>query len=373
MTISVLAISKPVIPPWNDSSKNLVRDLISGSAADQIAFSVLTDGSHSFDLRHVRERPIYGGGGGFAPGLRQNAKVVKQVLITPKGWIQHFFFAPNPRTSSVIRRLRRIVSRKAVHTICSVPKDFATVRTSLFADINVALSRYTRDRLVDAGVANTRYIPPSVPPVELCLDREQIGRARSLFDLPHDAPVVVFPGDYSFSDAARTVASAIDILKSGSEPPVWVFACRIKDEESLAVEKEIKSQLGDLIPDGRVRFLNQVPRILDLLTAADLVVLPAESSYAKMDLPLVLLEAIGLGRPVIVADQAPLNEVLDGGGGIAVPPHDPEGLAHGIRALLDDPEKRLQMGRDGAAFVAANYGRETIAAQYLNVYRELVG
>ncbi len=373
MTISVLAISKPVVPPWNDSSKNLVRDLVSGSASDEIAFSVLTDGSYSFELGHVRERPIYGGGGGFAPGLRQNAKVVKQVLTTPKGWIQHFFFAPNPRTSSIIRRLRRLVNRKAVHTICSVPKDFSTVRESLFADVNVALSRYTRDRLIDAGIANTHYVPPSVPPVELSLDRSQIRQARASFDLPADAPVVVFPGDYSFSDAARTVASAIEVMRSDSEPPVWVFACRIKDDESLAVEKEIKAQLGDLIPDGRVRFLNHVPKILDLLIASDVVVLPAESSYAKMDLPLVLLEAIALGRPVIVADQAPLNEVLDGGGGIAVPPQDPEGLAAGVRALLDDTDRRIQMGRDGAAFVAATYSREAIAAQYLNLYRQLVG
>ena len=369
MPISVLTISKPVVPPWNDSSKNLVRDLVLGT--NQVDFVVLTDGSFCFESPHVTERPVYGGAGRFAPGLRQNAKVVGQVLSRSVGQIQHYFFAPNPRTSSIIRGLRRLRRSPAVHTICSVPRSFERIEKALFAEVHVALSRFTQERLGEAGIRDVRFIPPAIPPLRPRLSDHERSAARAQFDLSAHGPVVLFPGDYSFSRAAHTVAAAARALCESSHDITWVFACRLKDRDSAEIEADLREELHALEDHGRVLFLNHVEKIHDLLAASDLVILPAESTYAKMDLPLVLLEALAIGRPVIVADRPPLNELLRGGAGLAVPPTDPTALAGAIEGLLDQPSRIRELADLGIAWVNDRFDRKTVAAQYVSLYREL--
>ena len=369
MPVSVLTISKPVVPPWNDSSKNLVRDLVLGT--EDVDFVILTDGSGVFDLPHVTERPVYRGAGRFAPGLRQNAKVVRQVLSKSKGQIQHFFFAPNPRTSSIIRGLRRIRRSPSIHTICSVPESFERIGRALFADVHVAVSRFTEQRLKQFGVERVHYIPPSVPPLQAQLTEIERAAARAQFGLSSHGPVVVYPGDYSFSRAAFTVAASAKLLAGSQHEPTWVFACRIKDSASTAIEAEIRTHLAQLADRGKVLFLNHVERIHDLLAASDIVVLPAESTYAKMDLPLVLLEALAIGRPIVVSDCPPLGELLTGGAGVGVPPNDADALAGAIEGLLDQPGLLEELGKLGASWVNQQFDRTKIAAQYVSLYREL--
>ena len=369
MPVTVLTISKPVVPPWNDSSKNLVRDLVLGT--DDVNFIVLTDGSHSFARPHITERPVYRGAGAFAPGLRQNASVVRQVLSKTKGQLQHFFFAPNPRTSSIIRGLRRIRRSPAIHTICSVPQSFERINRALFADVHVAVSRYTFEQLSEMGVRNVHHIPPSAPPLKPRFSAAERASARRSLGFSARGPIIVYPGDYSFSRAAHTVAATAKLLADSKHEPTWILACRLKDATSQTIEAEIRADLAKLAARGRVIFLNHVEEIHDLLAASDIVVLPAESTYAKMDLPLVLLEALAIGRPVVVSDRAPLNEVLAGGGGLGVPPNDAPALAEAIEGLLDQPGQLEELGQLGASWVDRELNREKIAARYVSLYREL--
>ena len=109
------------------------------------------------------------------------------------------------------------------------------------------------------------------------------------------------------------------------------------------------------------------------------MVLPAECSYAKMDIPLVLLEALAERTPVVVADVAPLNEVLgtaaarpDEPVGTAVPPLDPVALADAICTLLADAVRRERMGAAGRRWVASRFDAPAMARAHAELYRSLV-
>jgi len=369
-------VSKPVTPPWNDSSKNLVRDIVLGTS--DAHFTVLTDGRGVFGAEHVEELPLYRGSGrglgGFAPSVRQNARVVGLLLRPGDVEMQHFFFAPNPRTSRIVgavRRLKRKNRRPAVHTVCSVPKRFERIDKLLFADITVAVSRYTAQRLREAGVKSVRHIPPAVPPLEPRLDADDRKRCRDRFNLPHGGPVVVFPGDYEFGQAAPNLADAALSLCERKPAITWVFACRIKTAAAREVEARLRDRLQPLEEAGRVVFLNQVDRIYDLLTAADLVVLPTETTYAKMDLPLVLLETMALGRPFLVADVPPLDELPVREAGFDVPPANARALAEAIDDALSDEERLIERGRRGAELARSRYDRGKMAAEYVKLYEGL--
>jgi glycosyltransferase involved in cell wall biosynthesis len=366
----VLLVSKPVVPPWNDSSKNLVRDLVLGTTAAE--FTALTDGRGVFGRAHVLERPLYAGRGGFAPSLRQNARVVSLLLRPGPVDLEHFFFAPNPRTSLVIRALRRARPKPAVHTVCSVPRRFEGVARLLVGDVTVALSEYTAGRLREAGAGDVRVIAPAAPPLAPRLDAGDKARARTAFGLAPDARVVVFPGDYEFGGTAATVAEAAWRLRDALPAVQWVFACRQKTGAARAVEERIRARLAPLEGAGRVQFRHQVDDIHGLLSAADLVALPADTTYAKMDLPLVLLEALALGRPILVSTRPPLDELPVPEAGFAVAPGDAAALAECLEGALGDVAELERRGRRGVELARERFGRERMSAQYVALYRSLL-
>jgi glycosyltransferase involved in cell wall biosynthesis len=75
---------------------------------------------------------------------------------------------------------------------------------------------------------------------------------------------------------------------------------------------------------------------------ADIAVLP---TYADLN-PLMLVEAMAAGLPVVTTDVAAIPELLDGGG-VFVPPGDADRLAAQLARLGSDPELRRRLGEAG--------------------------
>jgi glycosyltransferase involved in cell wall biosynthesis len=66
-------------------------------------------------------------------------------------------------------------------------------------------------------------------------------------------------------------------------------------------------------------------------------------------------------------------EVVTPGTGLLVPPGDPPALAEAVRALLDDPARRLAMGQAGRARMVARFDWRITAERTEAVYREAAG
>lgn len=78
----------------------------------------------------------------------------------------------------------------------------------------------------------------------------------------------------------------------------------------------------------------------------------------------VLLEAMASSRPIVAAQAAALPETVQAsGGGVVVPPEQPEALAHTIIELLENEVRRAQLGRHGREF-AKQMTWERAAQQY---------
>ena len=371
----ILYISKAVEPPWNDSSKNLVRDL-----------------SRSLTRHHglvMTHRPVQGDAGefagttpvaiygatrsSFAPGMGTQGRVLAYLLASRRPGLWHFFFAPNPRSSMVGSLTSRLRRMPTVHTVCSAPRADADMNRVLFADRTVVLSRHTEARLLEAGVERARLerIPPAIAPLSLpqadhpaAAQREQ----RVHFDLPADVPVVVYPGDLEFGIGARV---AIDALRALSRQDVHlVLACRAKTASANAAAAELMAYVEANGLARRVHFVGETPRIHGLLLAADLVVLPTETLYAKMDYPLVLLEAMCLERPVIVGANTPAAELAEGGAIVAEVTA--AAVAAEIQRLLDDGETRSRVGARSRRHVLAAHHPGAMARAYERLYDEVL-
>ena len=89
-------------------------------------------------------------------------------------------------------------------------------------------------------------------------------------------------------------------------------------------------------------------------------------------LPMVLLEAQAAGLPAVsfTCKCGPKDVITDGKDGILVPEGDINGLASGMRKLMDDKELRHSMGE--AAFRNSDrYDKEAIMAKWESLFREL--
>ena len=97
-------------------------------------------------------------------------------------------------------------------------------------------------------------------------------------------------------------------------------------------------------------------------------------SSRKEGLPMVLLEAMGTGLPVVSFDcpTGPAEVVEDGVNGLLVPAGDVAGLAAGMSRLIADGGERAEMGR-AARTTGARYAMPVVAAQWEELFGELAG
>lgn len=365
---AILFVSKPVVPPWNDSGKNLVRDLACNMRRHRA--TVMTRAGAP-ELAPARGMAVYAAhSGGFAPGLADQVRVFAHLLPSRGHAAWHFFFAPNPKSclaGRVATRLRRLPS---LHTLSSAPRDARAIVGQLFADLNVVLSAHTELLLHDAGLAADRLvrIAPAIVPLEP-FSSAQRAAARRAFELDVSAPLVVYPGDLEFGGGAELAVAAM------REPALaqitLVLACRAKTERARSAELLLRERVRQSGLGARVRFVGETANIHALLACADVVVLPSTDLYAKMDYPLVLLEAMSLARPVVVARATPAAELCRDDAVLAVEAR-ADALAATLRGLFEDERERELYGARAARAVRSHYAADGMAERYEALYDRLL-
>jgi phosphatidylinositol alpha-1,6-mannosyltransferase len=365
----ILFVSKPIAPPWNDSGKNLVRDLARGLERHRATLMIRrAAGAQVSGAEHL---PVYAeSSGGFAPALADQARVMRQLLGARGFALWHFFFAPNPRSCLAGRFAAGLRRVRSVHTLSSAPRDPRAIVPHLFADVNVALSRHTEGRLLAAGLPDERLvrIAPAIEPLH-APSVERRAHLRDELGLPRLACVLVYPGDLEFGEGGPLM---IEALRALGRPDVrLVMACRTKTQRAREVESALRDQVASHGLSHQVSFAGETRRIHDLLACADLVCLPSVDLYAKMDYPLVLLEAMSLQRPVIVAKGSAAEELSEGDAALAVEAR-VDALAALLAALVDDPARRLALGARAARSVEERYTYKTMARAYEALYDRLL-
>lgn len=147
------------------------------------------------------------------------------------------------------------------------------------------------------------------------------------------------------------------------------LACLIVGADERGLQAELQ-QLGEFLGlNGRLCFAGFQKVALPYLDAMDLFVL----SSIEEGFGLVLLEAMASGKPVIAsAVSGPCDIVLDGRTGLLVPPRDVDALAKALIELLNDPERRVQMGRAGQERVKTVFSLDSQMANLIAVYDQLL-
>jgi len=137
-------------------------------------------------------------------------------------------------------------------------------------------------------------------------------------------------------------------------------------------ENRLKHEAATLGLSGRIVFSGSVTNaeLPPFYQEADICVFP---SGDREGFGLVLVEALGCSCPVVATDLPAVRDVvIPGRTGLLVPEKSPESLAECISGLLENPERRESLGREGRQFVLVRYDWAIIAAAYSRFLEELM-
>ena len=322
-------VSKPLRAPFRDGSTVLVRDLVAGLPGER---PLVYLGDRHAPLRAAPDTIVDLPAMGYSPGLLAKVRVLLALLHPRRRKLPvHLCFTPNPITSRAVALLRLLQPRRLlVQSLMSAHGCEGWVPLLRPLDAIVVLSEHTRGRLVSAGVPEDRLhrIYPAVASAPADAPADVAARRRLLY-----------AGDLDLDVAARLIAVA------AAMPADWslTIACRPKAEGDAVARALLRRELaGPLAPaaGGRVELLAEVADMDALLRSASLQLYAADHVRRKVDLPLVLLEGLARGVPVVTVDADPVRELFAAGRvhGLApglTAPAAPEAFARAVAGQCD--------------------------------------
>ena len=229
--------------------------------------------------------------------------------------------------------------------------------------------------LVEGNAMGARLVEAGCPPGKVRVHRLGVDVEATPFRPPQPADEVRLLICASFREKKGIPQALMAVGRALQRHP---FPCKViligdGPERARVLEARVRSGLGE-----RVRLLGALPyaRVLDEMARCHVLLqasLTAEDGDGEGGAPVVLLDAQASGLPVVATRHADIPEyVLDGRSGLLAPEGDVEALAECIGALVEDPGRWPEMGREGRRHVEGSYNAPVQCAALESLYDEYV-
>lgn len=231
------------------------------------------------------------------------------------------------------------------------------------AERMIAVSNVIRKRLIERDKVppwRITVIPNGVPSIP----HERPGISPPLPDGWREGPLVGVvarlqpeKGVANFLKAAARVAPRVPethFIVAGDGP----------------LREELETLVRRLGLERNVHFLGFRSDARSLTGLLDVLAVPSLTEGA----PLVVLEAMGAGVPVVASAVGGIpDQIRHGREGLLVPPGDPVALSDALLELLQDPNLVRRMGEVGRRRAATEFGHATMVGRIEEVYRDVLG
>ncbi|HWP93493.1 MAG TPA: glycosyltransferase [Thermodesulfobacteriota bacterium] len=252
-----------------------------------------------------------------------------------------------------------------ISILSGIPYSFTVHAYDIFQRFSLMREKIKTAKFVVAvSLYNKNYIKKRCPGIDenkihvvhCGVDLQKLANQGSVIAGGGDRPFAILSvgrliekkGHIYLLDACRTIVNR----------GISDFICQIVGDGPLG--KELEGRILKLDLSDKVHLTGSLPseRVLQLIGEADLFILPCVVARdGDMDgIPVSLMEAMALGKPVISTHISGIPELVKDSAGILVPPADPEALADAIEEIYQmDPQKRNELGMKGREIIESEF------------------
>ena len=232
-----------------------------------------------------------------------------------------------------------------------------------FFDKVIAVSNFTKKRLIEKHIPEEK-IEVIHNGVDISLyHRKAEGKLRTELGLPPKSKLIGFIGRFGPEKGIIYLLEAARILCRKKEGVYFVL---VGDGQ---LREEAEAFISSNKMKDRIIMLGWRNDATDLLADMDALLLPSLTEGT----PMVILESMSLGVPVIASDVGGISEVVDNlKTGLLIKPRDPQAIADAVSYLIGNRDLAENISQNSIRQVETRFSAQRMSEQYEQTYLSLM-
>ena len=280
----------------------------------------------------------------------------------------------------------KILKIPTVHTLYSAVTSEFEDRRSVFlrpelakhyfsnVDRIIAISNNIKNALIEVGIPKTKikWIPPAIdgmrfhPSLSVHPWRQKLG-------LQKFNPMILYVGNLTKTKGLDLLVEAMHQIIQKWPRTKLALAMQQQHKRFKKRRLEIENRMKVLGIADNIIEVGPVKDMPHLMAACDVFVSPLRSTNGLADYPISILEAMAVGKPVVVTKVGGVPELVSHmQTGLIVEPGNVELLANQIHFALENREIVREMGTNAAEFIKQQFSVERVRTMTEEVYLDLV-
>jgi phosphatidylinositol alpha-1,6-mannosyltransferase len=375
--MNILIISRPLSPPWNEGGKNLAYGIIKNIK------------EHNFYVFTIEDTVDFGRN--VIPIKLPKTKGSKYTSFLEISWLHkilifltllkndkhidlyHFIFTHNSICSLYANIISKLKSKPTIQNLTTYSsKQNWDNKRNIFADSIVVFTKFRKDSLKKKGFKNVVNINLGVDPKKFNPKRN-VKSLKSKLKIANE-PIILFAGHYLLSGVSEQLVLIVNKVIKKIPNVKFIFACRLQSKQDFIIKKGMIRKFLRLGIDKSIIFIDHVKNMHNLINLCDIGIYPTTTEYPKLEVPMVLLELMSSGKPVIITDIPPQNDIMkyDKRIGIVVKKGDVKEFSNAIIRLIKNKKLRETMGKRGRQVILKHYNIRKIAKKYKKLYEDTI-
>lgn len=248
-----------------------------------------------------------------------------------------------------------------------------SIKFGLFDHIlatNKSLVRYlTEEMKINEGRVHYAPFPIDINRFRMREKRE----LREKYNLPLDDPIIAYVGAiYPDRGVFVLIRAFKELLKE--KPDALLFVCHSKLEGDEARWSPYFYKIAESKGfHGRVILEGPSPHIEEIYCLSDVVALPFTQPYWITDPPLVLLEAMASGVPVVTTPVGAISEIgRDRENLILSQPGDSTSLKKALHWSLEERDEADRIGLNARMIIEGEFSMDLVGRRLNSIYQKIV-
>lgn len=400
--MNILMVGMDLNPPWIEGIRNSVRLISKNLIENGHEVFVLTKGNSKQDKIQTVEGILFHRipagnydsytGGGFQ-FLMKFPFSLRKLIKSHDVDIVHVH-SVYPIIGIFVGFFSKILGKKVVFTLYSASdknnkvmgyssfmntflrfskSKFLTKILKLFVNKIMVISLSSHKKLVNLGFKseNVIFIPLSLDfsVFKPELNKKNLELLKNHMNVPSDKIILLFAGDSAPWKGLKIFVESVIKLKKRNNN---VFGI-IMEKELYENRKEAMTEILETIQENNMasyfKLIGRCKNIQNLYNISDIILFPYLSFFSLMDVPLSLLEAMAISKPVIVTNLGGFTEIINNKiNGMVVPPNDADKIVSSVEILLNDLKLLERISNNARNYMIENYDINIVIKKIETVY-----